>query len=544
MLHSLFIMPTPARAQTRSTLERFRAVKTNLKPCHLLSLSMLLLASGCAYDYASGQAPNYPSDYDAGLGGGEYVQPGDVFGGQDVASIDVFLQPLAQYGRWVNSKYGRAFQPQAGQDYRPYVNGHWGEDRLWISEDSWGWATDHYGRWGFDDDFGWVWVPGTRWAPSWVAWREDDGQDVVGWAPIPPGVNYSIGVGFGSGFYYDDFNSWYAPSWVWVPRTNIYQRGFGGRVLPWNYGRNYWRGSQWNYNSGWNGRPGYNRPGGWAPRDRDQYRGNDQYGRPGYRQPDRRPDGQRPDGDRFDRQRPDGQRPDGQRPGYRQPDNRQPGDTGGYYDRRNNQPGQRPNGDRFGNQPGNTGIVPPYQQGRNNAPATDNSTGNGNGNVNGNGRGDRGYFDRRNRDGGAGNRDLPTVYRGVNPAGQPAATPQQPLAQPPRQRGYFQAPQNGNTPPPNNGGRRGGDGGRLGGDGGRLGGDGGYNGGGNTGGNRGYGGTQAASPPQTYQRPAQSYVAPPPPPPQAQPSPPPQPRRDDSGNRRNDSGDRPRTQPN
>ena len=218
---------------------------------------LLLLTSGCAYDYAGGHAPDYPPGYDSGMGSGMMVQPGDRFGGQNVASISVFEAPLAPYGQWVNSRYGRAFRPDAGRDWRPYVNGRWGENRLWISDDPWGWATDHYGRWGFDDRAGWVWTPGTEWAPSWVAWREDEQQNVAGWAPIPPGVNYSINLGFGNGWGYDNFNSWYAPSWVWVPRSSLYRSGFGGRVLPWNFGASYWGNSRWQYQPGWGGRPNW-----------------------------------------------------------------------------------------------------------------------------------------------------------------------------------------------------------------------------------------------------------------------------------------------
>ena len=242
----------------------------------LAPLAALLLTAGCAYDYAGGYAPSYPEGYDSGMGSGRFDQPGDQFGGQDVASVDVFLAPLSAQGRWVDSRYGRAFLPNAPQGWRPYVNGRWGENRLWISDDPWGWATDHYGRWGHDDRIGWVWVPGTAWAPSWVAWREDEAQDVAGWAPIPPGIAYSLGVGFGSGWGYDNWNSWYGPSWIWVPRQSLYRPGFGG-ILPWQYGQTHWRGSQWNHHNGWNngwnngGNNGWNnggnnnpRPGGWS----------------------------------------------------------------------------------------------------------------------------------------------------------------------------------------------------------------------------------------------------------------------------------------
>ena len=260
----------------------------------ILPLAALLLTSACAYDYAGGYAPDYSSGYDdgqgsgwgAGWGNGQMAQPGDRFGGRNVANIAVFDTELAPYGRWVSSRFGRAFRPDVGPDWRPYVNGRWGENRLWFSNDPWGWATDHYGRWGFDDRSGWVWTPGNEWAPSWVAWREDEGQNVSGWAPIPPGVNYSINLGFGTGWGYDNFNSWYAPSWVWVPRSYLYQPGFGGRVLPWRSGANYWGGSRWQNQPawggrrGWQGHPGYggdqfgNGQGNWQGNRQGHWQGN------------------------------------------------------------------------------------------------------------------------------------------------------------------------------------------------------------------------------------------------------------------------------
>ena len=51
----------------------------------------------------------------------------------------------------------------------------------------------HYGTWVMDPVYGWVWVPGYTWAPSWVEFRE--GPDYIGWAPVSPW--FSIGVSFG-----------------------------------------------------------------------------------------------------------------------------------------------------------------------------------------------------------------------------------------------------------------------------------------------------------------------------------------------------------
>ena len=295
-----------------------------MRPLAILPLAVLLLTSGCAYDYAGGYAPDHSSVFDGGQpmgwGNGPLDHGEGRFGGRNVADIAVFDAPLAGYGQWVNSRFGRAFHPDVGRDWRPYVNGRWSDNRLWISDDPWGWATDHYGRWGFDDRVGWVWAPGTEWAPSWAAWREDQQQNVAGWAPIPPGVNYSINLGFGSGWGFDNFNSWYAPSWVWVPRSFLYQPGFGGRVLPWRNGANYWGGSHWQNGAGWGNRPGWqsgfgggfgrggrrfgNGPGGWQDGGQGGVPGNWQGERQGNWQGDRQGDWR--DDRRGDRRGPRG----------------------------------------------------------------------------------------------------------------------------------------------------------------------------------------------------------------------------------------------
>ena len=233
---------------------------------------LLLLAAtlaGCSYpNYASGVAPSYNSGYQPVMGGYATdwpAQPGAQWGPEDVPGIEVFREPLSQYGRWLQSpQWGVVFVPNAPNGWRPYQNGQWLDNRFWLSGDPWGWATDHYGRWGFDEAVGWVWVPDVTWGPSWVAWREAD--DVVGWAPIPPRVSWS--VGFGSGFGYNNFNSWYGPSWVWVPRGNLYARGFGGRIYPWNTGINWWGRSRWQHAPYWGWNQPWDRSWGWRAPNR------------------------------------------------------------------------------------------------------------------------------------------------------------------------------------------------------------------------------------------------------------------------------------
>lgn len=106
-------------------------------------------------------------------------------------SYDVFYDRLQSDGQWFNDEsYGYVWQPNiasSDQRWRPYSEGRWAyTDRgwTWVSNEKFGWATYHYGRWAKLSDKGWVWVPGDEWAPAWVSWRESD--DYIGWAPLPP----------------------------------------------------------------------------------------------------------------------------------------------------------------------------------------------------------------------------------------------------------------------------------------------------------------------------------------------------------------------
>ena len=122
------------------------------------------------------------------------------------ASVDVgfFYDDLASYGNWIERpSYGWVWTPRAvSTSWRPYRDGHWvwtDQGWTWISDEPYGWATYHYGRWYDDPQVGWSWVPGDEWAPSWVSWQE--GADYIGWAPLPPGVNVSVAFG-GGGYAY------------------------------------------------------------------------------------------------------------------------------------------------------------------------------------------------------------------------------------------------------------------------------------------------------------------------------------------------------
>jgi len=110
--------------------------------------------------------------------------------GRAAVDLGLFYDDLAPYGHWVQSaSYGWVWSPRVTRaHWRPYLYGHWAWTDwgwTWVSDEPYGWACYHYGRWVDDSDYGWEWIPGDQWGPSWVSWRASD--DYVGWAPLPPG---------------------------------------------------------------------------------------------------------------------------------------------------------------------------------------------------------------------------------------------------------------------------------------------------------------------------------------------------------------------
>ena len=131
-------------------------------------------------------------------------------------TYDDFYQNLAPYGQWIEDpQYGYVWSPNVEGDFRPYyTSGHWvmtEYGNTWVSDYIWGWACFHYGRWTFDNYYGWLWIPGTTWGPAWVSWRY--GQGYYGWAPLGPG--YQFGPSYAE---YTCPNDW----WIFIPPQYVY----------------------------------------------------------------------------------------------------------------------------------------------------------------------------------------------------------------------------------------------------------------------------------------------------------------------------------
>jgi hypothetical protein len=107
-----------------------------------------------------------------------------------VADYGMFHDSLSAYGSWFETTdYGYVWQPAVVRQtsWRPYTRGRWAcsdHGWIWISDEPFGWATYHYGRWTLLRGRGWIWVPGSTWAPAWVSWRSSGNH--IGWAPLPP----------------------------------------------------------------------------------------------------------------------------------------------------------------------------------------------------------------------------------------------------------------------------------------------------------------------------------------------------------------------
>ena len=111
---------------------------------------------------------------------------------REVATHDPrdFHEALSPYGIWYETaEYGSVWQPSATRDpeWRPYTKGQWvytDQGWAWLSNEPFGWAVYHYGRWARLENQSWIWVPGTEWAPNWCTWRSNG--TYLGWAPLPP----------------------------------------------------------------------------------------------------------------------------------------------------------------------------------------------------------------------------------------------------------------------------------------------------------------------------------------------------------------------
>jgi probable HAF family extracellular repeat protein len=151
----------------------------------------------------------------------------------DQNDYDVFYTGLSsEQGNWVQaSNYGYCFRPRVTENWRPYRDGHWvWTDRgwYWDSNERFGWATYHYGRWVNLRGTGWCWVPGNQWAPAWVSWRESN--ENVGWAPLPPEADVSAQQPISS--WSDSYYGIGPAAYAFISYSNWRQPSYARYIVP------------------------------------------------------------------------------------------------------------------------------------------------------------------------------------------------------------------------------------------------------------------------------------------------------------------------
>jgi hypothetical protein len=194
---------------------------------------ILLITASCSGYYSSPEVGYPPS-------GGSYADPGvqsypgnpQEYGQYEDTSY--FYDRLSPYGNWIDyNPYGYVWIPRHMRyGWRPYSDGRWvwtDYGWTWIADQEWGDIPFHYGRWGYDNQIGWFWVPGTVWGPAWVTWRSND--QYMGWAPLPPGVEFGVGMDFNTRAFDIPLHFW-----VFIQGRHFQDRYVNPYILP--YERN------------------------------------------------------------------------------------------------------------------------------------------------------------------------------------------------------------------------------------------------------------------------------------------------------------------
>jgi len=122
-----------------------------------------------------------------------------------------YMSELNAHGTWrYDDDYGWVWVP-GGVDasWRPYYYGQWVYAPIgptWVSYEPWGWAPYHYGRWSYTVGLGWFWSPGAIFSGAYVAWSV--GPTYWGWCPVGY-YDYPV--------FYPTFSTW-----IYVPHDHIY----------------------------------------------------------------------------------------------------------------------------------------------------------------------------------------------------------------------------------------------------------------------------------------------------------------------------------
>ena len=96
------------------------------------------------------------------------------------------------YGEWLWDRYcGYVWRPYLNDHsypwggWMPYYQGRWTSVQghlFWVPSEPWGWVPYHLGIWMWNKKKGWLWIPGSVFAPAWVDWSFHRGYFC--WRPL------------------------------------------------------------------------------------------------------------------------------------------------------------------------------------------------------------------------------------------------------------------------------------------------------------------------------------------------------------------------
>jgi len=93
----------------------------------------------------------------------------------------------SMHGEWLWDRfYGFVWRPflndhafPGGGSWMPYSHGRWTSAQgqlFWVPYETWGWVPYHLGIWVWNEKKGWLWIPGSVFAPAWVEWMCSPGS--------------------------------------------------------------------------------------------------------------------------------------------------------------------------------------------------------------------------------------------------------------------------------------------------------------------------------------------------------------------------------
>ncbi|WP_337872982.1 DUF6600 domain-containing protein [Ignavibacterium sp.] len=163
-----------------------------------------------------------------------------------------FYTNLTPHGTWIEIGNGIvAWRPTImHRRWAPYTLGRWvwtDYGWYWDSYEAFGHIVFHYGRWFYDDFYGWIWIPDYDWAPAWVEWRYDD--DYIGWAPLHPYAVFSINFGIRITYeYYVPYTHWHFVTYKHFYNPKVYNYYVPEKHKYRIYGRTKYRNDYRYYN--------------------------------------------------------------------------------------------------------------------------------------------------------------------------------------------------------------------------------------------------------------------------------------------------------